>query len=66
MIIIVITMPRGRGRRRRHDQVRGPELRVRRAPREVQQPPPVVRNMGRRLPVDVEPDAYIERRLWVG
>ena len=47
-------MPRGRGRRRRQDQVRGPELRVRRAPREVRQPQPVVRNVGRRPPADVE------------
>ncbi|CAG2239977.1 unnamed protein product [Mytilus edulis] len=58
-------MPRGRGRRRRQDQVRGPELRVRRAPREVQQPQPVVRNVGRRPPADVEQEAYIERRLRV-
>ncbi|VDI02982.1 Hypothetical predicted protein [Mytilus galloprovincialis] len=58
-------MPRGRGRRRRQDQVRSPKLRVRRAPREVQQPQPVVRNVGRRPPADVEQEAYIERRLRV-
>ncbi|VDI68643.1 Hypothetical predicted protein [Mytilus galloprovincialis] len=58
-------MPRGRGRCRRQDQVRGPEPRVRRAPWDVQQPQPVVRNVGRRPPADVEQEAYIERRLRV-
>ncbi|VDI63440.1 Hypothetical predicted protein [Mytilus galloprovincialis] len=58
-------MQRGRGISRRQDQVRGPESRVRRAPREVQQPQPVVRNVGRRPLADVEQEAYIERRLRV-
>ncbi|XP_063436348.1 slit homolog 1 protein-like [Mytilus trossulus] len=54
----VIPMPRGRGRRHRQDQVRGPELWTRRAPREVQQPQPVGRNVGRRPPADLDQEAH--------
>ncbi|CAG2230925.1 unnamed protein product [Mytilus edulis] len=56
-----ITMPRGRGRRRRQDPVGGGrELRIRRAPREQQQPP--VRNERRRPQVEVDEDAPVVRR----
>ncbi|CAG2231534.1 unnamed protein product [Mytilus edulis] len=58
-------MPRGRGRRRRQDQVRGPELRVRRARSEVEHTQTVFRNVRMRPHVDVEQEAYIERRLRV-